>query len=60
MCRYTAATRMIEAGMDLLVIANILGHTDDTQIRETYGHILNRYKNRQLQNCRDYYKECVF
>lgn len=57
MCRHTAATRMIEAGMDLLVIANILGHSDETQIRQTYGHILNRYKNKQLKNSRDYYKK---
>ena len=58
MCRHTGATRMIEAGMDLLVIATILGHTDDRQIRETYGHILNRYKNKQLKNSRTYYKKC--
>ncbi len=59
MCRHTGATRMIEAGMDLLVIANILGHTDDRQIRETYGHILNRYKNKQLKNSRSYYKKYI-
>ena len=57
MCRHTGATRMIEAGMDLLVIAAILGHSDDTQIKETYGHILNRYKNKQLKNSRAYYKK---
>lgn len=57
MCRHTAATRMIEAGMDLLVIANILGHSDDRQIKETYGHILARYRNRQLKNCRSYAKK---
>lgn len=57
MCRHTGATRMLEAGMDLLVIAHILGHSDDRQIRETYGHILNRYKNKQLKNSRSYYKK---
>lgn len=57
MCRHTAATRMLEAGMDLLVIAHILGHSDDRQIKETYGHILNRYKNKQLKNSRTYYKK---
>lgn len=55
MCRHTAVTRMIEAGMDLLVIANILGHVDDQQIKQTYGHILAKYRNRQLKNCRSYY-----
>ena len=57
MCRHTATTRMLEAGMDLLVIAAILGHSDDRQIKETYGHILARYRNKQLQDCRNYYKE---
>ena len=33
--RHTATTRMIEAGMDLMVIADILGHSDDRQIKET-------------------------
>lgn len=55
MCRHTAVTRMIEAGMDLLVIASILGHVDDRQIKETYGHILARYRNKQLKDCRSYY-----
>ena len=57
MCRHTAVTRMIEAGMDLLVIASILGHVDDRQIKETYGHILSQYRNKQLKNCRVYSKK---
>jgi len=57
MCRHTAVTRMIEARMDLLVIASILGHVDDRQIKETYGHILSRYRNKQLKNCRVYSKK---
>lgn len=57
MCRHSATTRMIEAGMDLLVIAAILGHADDRQIKETYGHILARYRNRQLKDCRAYSKK---
>lgn len=57
MCRHTAVTRMIESGMDLLVIASILGHADDRQIKETYGHILARYRNKQLKNSRNYFKK---
>ena len=57
MCRHTAVTRMIEAGMDLLVIAAILGDVDDRQIRETCGHILARYINKQLKDCRVYSKK---
>ena len=49
---------MIEAGMDLLVIATIFfWHVDDRQIRETYGHILNSYRNKQLKNSKSYYKK---
>lgn len=55
MCRHTATTRMLEAGMDLLVIAHILGHSDDKQIKETYGHLLPNYINKQLKNSRSYY-----
>ena len=40
-----------------LVIADILGHSDDRQIKETYGHILTKYRNNQLKNSRDYYKK---
>ena len=43
--------------MDLRVIADILGHTDDRQIRETYGHILAKYRNKQLRNSRTYSKK---
>lgn len=59
MCRHTATTRMIEAGMDILVIAHILGHSDDRQIKETYGHILQTYRNKQLKDSQSYYKSCM-
>ena len=59
MCRHTGTTRMLESGMSPLVIANILGHTDDSQIKETYGHILNQYRNRQLKDSQKYYKKYI-
>lgn len=57
MTRHTFTTRCIESGMDLMTIANLLGHTTTLQIEQTYGHILDRYKKQKLDGLRDYYKE---
>lgn len=50
MTRHTGITRLIEFGMNLLTIAAFSGHTDITQIQETYGHILDDFKNAQINN----------
>ncbi len=57
MTRHTFTTRCIESGMDLMTIANLLGHTTTIQIERAYGHILDRYRNQNLDNLRDYYRE---
>lgn len=57
MTRHTFTTRCIESGMDLMTIANLLGHTTTLQIEKTYGHILDRYKKQKLDGLRDYYRE---
>ncbi|MBR3697551.1 MAG: site-specific integrase [Clostridia bacterium] len=57
MTRHTFTTRCIESGMDLMTIANLLGHTTTLQIEQTYGHILDKYKRQKLDGLRDYYKE---
>lgn len=57
MTRHTFTTRCIESGMDLMTIANLLGHTSTLQIEQTYGHILDKYKKQKLDGLRDYYKE---
>lgn len=57
MCRHTAATRMLEAGMDIFVIAQILGHSDITQLKKRYAHTLMTYVNKQLKNSQAYYAE---
>lgn len=56
MTRHTFATRCIESGMDTMTIAKLLGHTSTRQIEETYGHILDKYRNKQLNGLIDYYK----
>ena len=55
MTRHTFATRCIESGMDLLLLARLLGHVDTKQIEKTYGHILNNYMNENLLKLQKYY-----
>ena len=55
MTRHTFATRCIEAGMDLLLLAQLMGHVDTKQIEKTYGHILNNYMNENLLKLQKYY-----
>lgn len=55
MCRHTAITRMIEAGIDLMVIATIVGHSDTSQIEHTYGHVLEKFRRDQLTRSQDFY-----
>ena len=57
MCRHSAITRMIEAGIDLLLITKIAGHTSTHQIEETYGHILDKFKNEQLLQSQNFYEQ---
>lgn len=55
MTRHTFATRAIEAGLELLTVARLLGHTSTKQVEETYGHILDKFRNKQLENLNRYY-----
>lgn len=55
MTRHTGATRMIESGMDIFVIAEILGHTDIEQLKKTYAHVFKKYRNKQLKTSQAYY-----
>ena len=40
-----------------MVIASWVGHTNTRQIEETYGHILQNFKNWQLENPGKYYQK---
>lgn len=57
MTRHTGITRLIEFGVDLLIIASISGHTDIREITRTYGHILSDFKKWQLDHPGEYYKK---
>ena len=57
MTRHTGITRLIEFGIDLLVIASISGHTDIREITRTYGHILSNFRKWQLDHPGEYYKK---
>lgn len=57
MTRHTGITRLIEFGVDLLVIASISGHTNIREIPRTYGHILSNFRKWKLDHPGEYYKK---
>lgn len=48
--RHTAATRMVSAGIDLVVVANILGHSDIRITASRYAHPLPENKIKAIQS----------
>lgn len=57
MLRHTFATRCIEAGLELITIAKLMGHTTTKQIEKTYGHVLDKFRGEQLNKLNDYYRK---
>lgn len=57
MCRHTVITRMIEAEIDLILITKIVGHTSIDQIEKTYGHIFDKFKQKQLIQSQELYSQ---
>lgn len=57
MTRHTSITRLIEFGMDLMIISSIAGHSSIRQIEETYGHILQKFRNWQIDNPGKYFSK---
>lgn len=47
--RHTAATRMVSAGIDLVVVASILGHSDIRITASRYAHPMPENKIRAIQ-----------
>jgi len=48
--RHTAATRMVASGSDLVVVADILGHSDIRITAARYAHALPENKIRAIQS----------
>ncbi|MEI8390777.1 MAG: tyrosine-type recombinase/integrase [bacterium] len=48
--RHTAATRMVSAGIDLVVVASILGHSDIRITASRYAHPLPENKIKAIQS----------
>lgn len=55
MLRHTFITRCIEARLELITIAKLVGHTTTKQIEQTYGHILDKFRSTQLETLNKYY-----
>lgn len=55
MTRHTFVTCCIEARMELITIAKLVGHSSTRPIEKTYGHILAQFMNEELEGLRDYY-----
>lgn len=56
MCKHTFVSRCIEAGIKLITISSLVG-TSTTELEKTYVHILNKFRNKELENLTTYYKE---
>lgn len=53
--RHSFVTRCLEAGLKVETIADLIGDTV-TQVQETYAHILKKFRQDELSNLHNYYK----
>ena len=56
MAKHTFVTRCVEAGIELIIISNIVGTTTRV-LEKTYAHILLEFQNKELIKLNNYYKE---
>ena len=54
--KHTFVSRCIEAGIQLITISRLVG-TSIQELERTYAHILDRFKNTELDKLQQYYKE---
>lgn len=47
--RHTYASILLAKGIDIWVVANVLGHKDITQVTQTYGHLLKEKTDKEYQ-----------
>lgn len=50
--RHTFATRVIAAGIDILVLSKILGHAQTSMTLNKYGHVLPNHKRASMEKIR--------
>lgn len=53
--RHTYGTRCIEAGMRVVALKGLMGHSDISVTINDYVDILNQYKEAELEKLKDYY-----
>lgn len=51
--RHTYASLLLAKGIDIWVVANVMGHKDITQVTQTYGHLLKEKTEKEYQLIRD-------
>lgn len=56
MTKHTFVSRCIEAGIQLITISKLVG-TSVQELEKTYVHILDRFRNTELEKLSEYYKE---
>ncbi|PND47283.1 integrase [Streptococcus penaeicida] len=50
--RYTYGSYLLAKGVDIWVVAKLMGHKDITQLLETYGHVLTEVINKEYETVR--------
>lgn len=55
--RHTYATRVIEAGMNPVVLQKFMGHTGVSVTLNAYTSVFDKYKKNELEKVNEYYME---
>ncbi|MCC9730577.1 tyrosine-type recombinase/integrase, partial [Streptococcus agalactiae] len=50
--RHTYGSYLLAKGVDIWVVARLMGHKDITQLLETYGHVLTEVINKEYETVR--------